>query len=175
MVIAVLRLGHRPERDKRITTHVGLVARAFGADTLYITTRDTHLEQSLQGVIRNFGGKFTIQTGIKPKSIIQSWKGFIVHLTMYGEQFPETVQDLPQNKDILIIVGAEKVPPYYYQIADFNISIGNQPHSEVAALAIFLDRYTKGTWLKKNFHGDITIIPSNKGKNVKTPGDEAIK
>ncbi len=175
MVIAVLRLGHRPERDKRITTHVGLVARAFGADTLYITTRDSHLEQSLKRVIKKFGGNFRIHTGIKPKSLIQTWKGIIIHLTMYGEQLSKIVQDLPQNKDILIIIGAEKVPPYYYQIADYNISIGNQPHSEVAALALFLDRYTKGTWIKNDFHGDITIIPSNKGKNVKTTGDEAIK
>ncbi|MCC6052717.1 MAG: tRNA (cytidine(56)-2'-O)-methyltransferase, partial [Desulfurococcaceae archaeon] len=29
--IYVLRYGHRPERDKRVTTHVALVARAFGA------------------------------------------------------------------------------------------------------------------------------------------------
>ncbi|MHC1579644.1 MAG: tRNA (cytidine(56)-2'-O)-methyltransferase, partial [Candidatus Alkanophagales archaeon] len=28
MEVVVLRLGHRPERDKRVTTHVGLVARA---------------------------------------------------------------------------------------------------------------------------------------------------
>ena len=56
MVIAVLRIGHRPERDKRITTHIGLVARAFGADTLYITTRDLQLEKSIHGVIKNRPG-----------------------------------------------------------------------------------------------------------------------
>ncbi len=33
MMIAVLRLGHRPERDKRITTHVALTSRAFGGRT----------------------------------------------------------------------------------------------------------------------------------------------
>ncbi|MCG7848715.1 MAG: tRNA (cytidine(56)-2'-O)-methyltransferase, partial [ANME-2 cluster archaeon] len=31
MNIVVLRLGHRPERDQRVTTHVGLTARALGA------------------------------------------------------------------------------------------------------------------------------------------------
>ncbi|TLZ95287.1 MAG: tRNA (cytidine(56)-2'-O)-methyltransferase, partial [Methanobacteriota archaeon] len=30
-MITVLRLGHRPARDKRVTTHVALTARAFGA------------------------------------------------------------------------------------------------------------------------------------------------
>ena len=66
-VIAVLRLGHRPDRDKRITTHVGLVARAFGADAVYITTRDIHLEKSLEGVVNRFGGDFKIVSGVKPK------------------------------------------------------------------------------------------------------------
>ncbi len=42
----------------------------------------------------------------------------------------------------------------------------NQPHSEVAALALFLDRYTKGMWSRKKFDGKIEIIPSNKGKKV---------
>ena len=34
--IGVLRLGHRRERDKRITSHLGLTARAFGADEIYL-------------------------------------------------------------------------------------------------------------------------------------------
>ncbi|MEM3019534.1 MAG: tRNA (cytidine(56)-2'-O)-methyltransferase, partial [Candidatus Bathyarchaeia archaeon] len=32
MTVTVLRLGHRVGRDVRITTHVGLIARALGAD-----------------------------------------------------------------------------------------------------------------------------------------------
>ena len=43
-MITVLRLGHRKGRDKRITTHVGLVARAFGADELLISTKDEGIE-----------------------------------------------------------------------------------------------------------------------------------
>jgi len=35
-MITVLRIGHRISRDKRITTHVALVARAFGADKILI-------------------------------------------------------------------------------------------------------------------------------------------
>ncbi|WP_192806472.1 RNA methyltransferase [Saccharolobus islandicus] len=38
--IYVLRLGHRPARDKRVTTHVILVARAFGAKGVYIEGKD---------------------------------------------------------------------------------------------------------------------------------------
>jgi len=126
-VITILRLGHRPNRDKRITTHVGLVARAFGADTLLITTRDINLEKSLQKVVQHFGGTFTIKSGVKPKTIINEWQGTIIHLTMYGDQLSKIKDILPKNQDLLIIIGSEKVPGYYYQIADYNISIGNQP------------------------------------------------
>jgi tRNA (cytidine56-2'-O)-methyltransferase len=171
-VIAVLRLGHRPNRDKRITTHVGLVARAFGADTLYITTKDQHLEKSLRDVSHRFGGTFEIFSGIKPKPLITTWDGIIIHLTMYGEQLTSTFPKIPTHKNLLIIIGAEKVPPYYYQIADYNISIGNQPHSEVAALAIFLDRYNRGSWLTKEFKGGIKIIPTALGKHVENPKNE---
>ena len=34
--VIILRLGHRPERDKRITTHVALTARAFGAEGMLL-------------------------------------------------------------------------------------------------------------------------------------------
>ena len=33
--ISVLRLGHRLVRDDRVSTHVGLVARAFGASEIF--------------------------------------------------------------------------------------------------------------------------------------------
>ena len=67
---------------------------------------------------------------------------------------------------ILIIVGSEKVPREVYDKADFNIAIGHQPHSEVAALAIFLDRYFEGTELNKKFDGKLKIQGSSRGKKV---------
>ena len=39
-MITILRIGHRISRDKRITTHVALVARAFGADNILVDTKD---------------------------------------------------------------------------------------------------------------------------------------
>lgn len=165
-MIAVLRIGHRIDRDKRVTTHVALVARAFGADIIYITTKDEKIKKNIQSVCKRFGGNFQVQTGIDHKKIIKSWKGAIVHLTMYGEELEKAIQHLDTNRDLLIIVGAEKVPPYFYEIADMNISVGNQPHSEVAALALFLDRFTKAAWQKKQFDGNIQIIPCVKGKKV---------
>jgi tRNA (cytidine56-2'-O)-methyltransferase len=165
-VIAILRIGHRIDRDKRITTHVGLVARAFGADTIFITTKDEKIKKNIQSVCKRFGGDFQVETGLDPKKIIKSWKGTIVHLTMYGVELEKAVDHIDTKRDLLIIVGAEKVPPYFYEIADINVSVGNQPHSEVAALALFLDRITKAAWQRKDFHGNIQIIPCVKGKKV---------
>ena len=34
--VVVLRYGHRPGRDDRMTTHVGLTARALGADRVIL-------------------------------------------------------------------------------------------------------------------------------------------
>ena len=58
---------------------------------------------------------------------------------MYGENHYETIQEISQlPENLLLIVGGSKVPPYVYELADFNTAIGWQPHSEVAAIAVFL-------------------------------------
>ena len=167
-MITILRIGHRIQRDKRITTHCALVSRAFGADEILIDTLDNKIEKTVLNTCKRFGGNFKIKTGVKTKKIIDEWKGIIVHLTMYGEKLDRAVKQIGTKENILIIVGAEKVPRYIYDKADFNISVGNQPHSEVAALAIFLDKITKGTWINKKFNGKLEIIPCNKGKKVIT-------
>jgi len=165
-MITVLRIGHRINRDKRITTHVALVSRAFSADKIIIDTKDKKIEETIRSTCNRFGGNFEIISGVDRKKIIKEWVGTIVHLTMYGDELDKSIKKIDKNKDILIIIGAEKVPPFVYEEADFNISIGNQPHSEVAALAIFLDRYTNGLWQNKKFNGKLEILPCDKGKRV---------
>ena len=165
-MITVLRLGHRKERDKRVTTHVGLVARAFGADELLISTRDEGIEGTLKDVADRFGGKFSIKSGVKWRMVLKNWKGVKVHLTMYGEHIDDVLEKIPKKEDVLVIVGAEKVPGDVYGLADFNVAVGNQPHSEVAALAVFLDRYMEGICLRKEFNGKIKVFPTKRGKKV---------
>ena len=165
-MITVLRLGHRPQRDKRITTHVCLVARAFGADRVIISTRDEKIEKTIEDVVSRFGGDFEVSSGISWKRVIQEFKGAKIHLTMYGLPVDEVIEKVPKNEDLLIIVGAEKVPGEIYNLVDFNIAIGNQPHSEVSALAIFLDRYFRGEELKRELNGAWKIIPQERGKKV---------
>ncbi len=166
-MIVVLRIGHRIERDKRISTHVGLVARAFGAEKIvYSGDRDGKLLAGLRDVSKNWGGGFEAE--YKPwKKVVGGWKGKIVHLTMYGEKLRKKIKQVRGWKeDLLVVVGGEKVPPEIYGVADANIAVTNQPHSEVAALAVFLDWYADGKELEKKFNGKLRIEPKSKGKSV---------
>ncbi len=167
MVRVVYRYGHRPGRDKRITTHVALVARAFGADGIIIDTPDRKLEDGIKDVVERFGGDFFVETGVGWKEYFKKWKGKIVHLTMYGENVMDCIQDIKGEKDLLIVVGSEKVPGEFYQIADYNVAIGSQPHSEVAALAVFLHLLTEGRWSEKKFDGVMEVVPSRRGKRIR--------
>jgi len=164
-MIVVLRLGHRPTRDQRVTTHVALTARALGADEIWVSTEDQGLEKTVRSVVDRFGGKFRIRTGVDWRKTMRSWKGDVIHLTMYGESLSKALPTV-KAKNLMVVVGAEKVPREVYNLADRNISVGNQPHSEVAALAIFLDRYVKGRTLEKPFRGKFTVVPNPRGKTV---------
>ncbi|MDR2699126.1 MAG: tRNA (cytidine(56)-2'-O)-methyltransferase [Candidatus Methanoplasma sp.] len=164
--IWILRIGHRPQRDKRVTTHVALSSRALGASGIFVDTKDEVLEKNIGGVVSRFGGGYTIKTGVEWKKMLKEFGGEIVHLTMYGQRLDEALPKISRDKDLLIVVGAEKVPPEAYQAADHNISVGNQPHSEIAALAVFLDRFTDGRNLYSDRDGLMTVIPNERGKTV---------
>lgn len=171
--IIILRLGHRVLRDNRITTHVGLVGRAFGANGMILSdTNDAAVEKTINEINKNWGGTFFVKMGIPHIEYITDWidKGnIVVHLTMYGELLSKSlINEIKKSrKDILLVVGSQKVPRIIYDLATYNISISNQPHSEVAALAIFLDRYFEGKELSNRFNGaKFEIIPSKKSKIV---------
>lgn len=164
-MITVLRIGHRPERDKRVTTHICLTARALGASAVLVDRPDPTLEQTVRGVVARFGGDFRIETGVEWRKVLRSWDGPKVHLTMYGERV-KAIEKIPRRSNLLVLVGAEKVPPDAFRLADLNLAVGNQPHSEVAALAVFLDRYTQGSWTRKRLRGKLTILPSARGKRM---------
>jgi tRNA (cytidine56-2'-O)-methyltransferase len=87
---------------------------------------------------------------------------------MYGIDVDSAMKSLRRKKrGVLVIIGSEKVPRDAYELADYNISVGTQPHSEIAALAIFLDRIFRGKELRKEFSGGrLKIVPSERGKVV---------
>jgi len=166
----VLRLGHRPARDKRVTTHVALAARALGARGIVVSTKDPELEKVVRSVVERFGGDFEIRTGVKWREFVRQFDGDVVHLTMYGLHIDDALERISSEK-VLVVVGAEKVPPEVYQMATYNVAVGNQPHSEVAALAVFLDRFLKGEGLRKEFKGRLRILACERGKKVVSDSD----
>ena len=169
----VMRMGHRLERDKRTTTHIGLVARAFGADGMIISdVNDSKIQAKILDVKERFGGDFFVEMGIPWRKVLKKWKdsgGEIVHLTAYGLPLPSVIDEVRNSpKDKLIVVGAEKVPKLVYELATHNISVTNQPHSEIAALAVFLDHLFQGAEFNKKFeNAQVEIIPSETDKNLR--------
>lgn len=167
--ICVLRLGHRRLRDQRITTHVFLVARALGATEGVLSGEtDSSVVEGITRVSELWGGGFKVRYEQNWRKFVRErkadgWK--VVHLTMYGEDFEPAAKKLGKGKCV-VIIGAGKVPREAYELADANLSVTTQPHSEVAALALFLDRCFSGKELKKNFKGKLWIVPNECGKVV---------
>lgn len=170
MNIEVLRIGQRVVRDDRVTTHVALVARAFGASKIYMNEVNPEIKDTLNKINRTWGGKFEIDFISDWKKIIKEKKTNsvkIVHLTMYGENINKLTLPLQKDERMLIVVGAEKVPREIYDFADYNVAIGNQPHSEISALAVLLDRIQEGNQFFTKFENSVReIIPTKRGKNV---------
>lgn len=175
MRVAVLRIGHRYVRDYRVTTHVALVARAFGVEKMLVVDAEDKIGESMAEVNEKWGGEFVVEQTSDWKGAIRDWKqrrGSVAHLTMYGINVDDIIVQIKEEKDLLVVVGAEKVPREVYDLSDYNVSIGSQPHSEIAALAIFLDRLFEGRELRRDFEGGTKIVPSAKGKIVRTPEDD---
>jgi len=167
-MIEVLRLGHRIKRDERLSTHVALTSRAFLVDKLYYSgQKDEGFEESVEKVNKEFGSKFEIEYVENPLKLVKSKKN-IIHLTAYGLKLREEIKKIKKFKDLLIIVGGAKVEPEYFKLADFNISVTNQPISEVSSLSVFLHEYLDGKELENVFKdGKKRIVPCEKGKIVK--------
>ncbi len=170
--LVVLRIGHRVQRDVRVTTHVCLTARALGADGVFVTdANDRRLAETVDRVTSQFGGAFTITTGKPWRKAVSDWKkadGKIVHLTAYGIPLPEIIGKIRgSNADKLVVVGAEKVPGELFALADWNVAVTNQPISEVSALGIFLDWFFEHRRLQEDFaNAKLRIIPTEHGKRV---------
>lgn len=169
MSVSVLRLGHRIFRDQRITTHVFLTARAFGArEGFYTGQQDREMEESVRKLCEDFGGDFSVSYQKSWRAFLEKWKkqkGKIAHLTVYGIPFGKNLKNI-KTKKLLVVVGGEKVPSEIYKMADWNLAVGSQPFSEVAALAVFIYEYNKRK-IPKNFRkATLKIIPQERGKKV---------
>ena len=132
-------------------------------------TTQFNLDQSIIDITKNFKIVFdkiyVLQNEDKPKELI---------CTYNVNQEDDIDFNLVQNtisemngKNVLIILGGQKVPGEVYDIADYNIAVTGQPHSEIAALAVFLDRYSGGEALETEFpDANISVKPSERGKDI---------
>ena len=174
--IVVLRWGHR-HRDQRLTSHVALTARALGASGFILAdVIDVKVKETVEKVTACWGGDFRFEMGLPWKRVVKEWRaknGVTVHLTAYGEniQTSDVMKRIKTlGKDILVIVGSQKVPAGFFaeKISDFNVAVGNQPHSECSSLAVFLDRFFEGKELSEDTfcNAKRKIVPQVRGKRV---------
>src|SRR5689334_21604230 len=170
--VVILRIGHRVFRDSRVTTHVCLTARALGADGVIIADQeDKVVESTIRDVTDRFGGPFEVQSGTPWKKAVRDWRamgGRIVHLTAYGLPLPKLLPEIQGvQEEHLVIVGSEKMPGEIFKLADWNVSVTNQPMSEVAVLAVFLDWFTQHREFGHEFSkARVHIVPSRSGKEI---------
>jgi len=135
---------------------------------MYLAADDNGIVRSVTAVAQRWGGNFFVENHVGWRSCIDRWKkeqGTVVHLTMYGLPLRSVISELRAKERILVIVGAEKVPGALYGLADYNVSVTTQPHSEIAGLAVFLDHLFCGEELDQEYaDAPMKIIPSRAGK-----------
>jgi tRNA (cytidine56-2'-O)-methyltransferase len=158
-----------------MTTHVGLTARALGADRVVLPAVAGHARETVADITDRFGGPFSVTSTENPEKLVRDWDGLIGHLTMYGEPVQEVIGGIREaraDRPLLVVVGAAKVAFDVYEHADWNVAVTNQPHSEVAALAVFLDRLFEGTELNRSWQGaERRVVPQAAGKQVEDVED----
>ena len=165
-------MGHRFVRDDRTLTHLCLVSRALGAEAIYLEEAEAELVEQVRDVNESWGGSFEVTIGTPWRGVVQAARKDgrkVVHLTMYGLPLLERVGELRRFGKFLVVVGGPKVPGEMYHMADYNVSVTTQPHSEIAALAIALHEIQRGEELKRDFgQSRLKVLPKEKGKQVIT-------
>jgi tRNA (cytidine56-2'-O)-methyltransferase len=155
-----------------MSTHLGLTARVYGASEFILCgDNDQAILDSLNDVKERFGGEMEVRHESSPLGFLRNFiaeGGIAVHLTMYGLSYQEVIPELVSDKPIVIVVGGAKVGREYFEMCQYNVAVGNQPHSEVAALAAFLERLNDGVSPPEDFtSGKLTIHPSERGKDLR--------
>jgi len=148
-----------------------LAARAFGASGVtYTGERDPGLEESIGRVVSEWGGSFGLEYSESWRKVVSGWRGRVVHLTMYGLPVQDVVSEIRgDGSDLLVVVGGAKVPGELYGLADWNVGVTSQPHSEVSSLAVFLHDLYEGGELGLSFPGArLRVDPQARGKRVES-------
>jgi tRNA (cytidine56-2'-O)-methyltransferase len=171
--VSVLRIGHRAGRDPRLTTHLALTARAFGAERMLLHPPDPELAARIARVAAQWGGSFDVVGTDEWKSWVRSFDGTVVHLTMYGEPLARVLPRLRTARRVLLVVGGAKVPAELYRLATCNVAVGHQPHSEAAAVAVVLAELRGVPGPRPPRGARQAVVPRARGKRIRRVGSGA--
>jgi len=133
---------------------------------MYLHPPDEALAKRVAAVARRWGGDFAVVPVDDWKSLVRSFPGSVVHLTMYGLPLERVLPRIARLDRILLVVGGAKVPPELYRSSRFNVAVGHQPHSEVAAVAVVLERLLGIPGPVRAGSAPRRIVPSVRGKHV---------
>jgi tRNA (cytidine56-2'-O)-methyltransferase len=168
--VSVLRVGHRVGRDPRLTTHLALAARAFGARCMYLEPADPELALRVAALGKGWGGGFEVVGVGDWKKVVRAFDGLVVHLTMYGQPLERQLPRIRRAPRVLLVVGGAKVPADLYRLANVNVGVGHQPHSEVAAVAVVLERLLGVPGPRRWPGAKKVVVPQVRGKKVVARG-----
>ena len=133
---------------------------------MYLHPPDPELAARVAEVVADWGGGFEVVGAPEWRAVVRAANGPVLHLTMYGRPLDRVLPRLTGAREVLVVVGGAKVPSELYRLADANVAVGHQPHSEVAALAIVLDRLLgvpgPGRWDGAR----LSVVPRVRGKKV---------
>jgi tRNA (cytidine56-2'-O)-methyltransferase len=133
---------------------------------MYLHPRDDALAERIAAVARRWGGEFEVEGADDWKKVVSTFPGTVVHLTMYGLPLERCLPRLRKRRRVLLVVGGAKVPPELYRRATLNVAVGHQPHSEVAAVAVALERLLGVPAPSSHGGRHQRIVPSARGKRV---------
>jgi len=133
---------------------------------MYLEPPDPELSARVASVVRGWGGDFEVVGVDDWKKVVRTTDALVAHLTMYGLPLERVLPRLRRAPKVLLVVGGAKVPPDLYRAADVNVGVGHQPHSEVAAVAVVLDRLLgdppTGRWPR----AARSVVPRARGKKL---------
>jgi tRNA (cytidine56-2'-O)-methyltransferase len=139
---------------------------------MYLNPPDEAVAETLRGVVARWGGTFELVGAPDWKRIVREHPGAVVHLTMYGLPVAQVLPRLAGDGPLLVVVGGAKVPAELYQRSTYNVAVGHQPHSEVAALAVLLAELRGIPGPGAPAGARARIVPTARGKRVaaRAPG-----
>jgi tRNA (cytidine56-2'-O)-methyltransferase len=133
---------------------------------MFLEPPDPALGLRIAALGRAWGGSFEIEGVSDWRGVVRDFPGRVVHLTMYGTPLEKAIGRLRGPGELLLVVGGAKVPPDLYRLSDVNVAVGHQPHSEVAAVAVVLDRLLGIPTAGRFPRARRRIVPRARGKKL---------